>query len=354
MTTKNQQPAEGKFSQAILEWFDLHGRKTLPWQFNKTPYRVWISEIMLQQTQVATVIPYYQRFMEHYPDIVALADAPEDEVLHLWTGLGYYARARNLHKTAKIVRDQYQGTFPETLDEVMALPGIGRSTAGAVLSLSLGQHHPILDGNVKRVLTRHFAIEGWTGSSAVEKNLWQLTEQLTPPQGVSNYNQAMMDLGASLCSRSKPDCPACPVSNSCQGFALGRPTDFPTPKKKKAVPVKYCVMLLLQYQHQVYLVKRPPQGIWGGLHCFPEFSDSITAENWLEEQGIEGDSELLPGLRHTFSHFHLDIEPLLVQLSAPINQEIMEADQSLWYNLANPEAVGLAAVTKSLLKKLRS
>ena len=352
MTTKNQRLAEGEFSGAILQWFEHHGRKTLPWQYNKTPYRVWISEIMLQQTQVATVIPYYQRFMEHYPDIVALADAPQDEVLHLWTGLGYYARARNLHKAAQTLRDDFHGRFPETLEEVMALPGIGRSTAGAILSLSLGQHHPILDGNVKRVLTRHFAIEGWTGSSAVDKKLWQLTEQLTPSQGVSSYNQAMMDLGASLCSRSKPDCPACPVSNSCQAYAEGRPTDFPTPKKKKAIPAKYCVMLMLQYREQVYLVKRPPQGIWGGLHCFPEFEDSLAAEEWLALKGIEADTELLPGLRHTFSHFHLDIEPLHVQLTAPIEHQIMEAETALWYNLANPDAVGLAAVTKTLLQRL--
>lgn len=199
------------FATRILDWYQIHGRKTLPWQQDKTPYRVWVSEIMLQQTQVATVIPYYERFMARFPDVLALANAPIDEVLHHWTGLGYYARARNLHKAAQQIRDLHGGLFPEQLEEVMALPGIGRSTAGAVLSLSLGQPHAILDGNVKRVLTRWLALAGWPGQKQVEHDLWELATRLTPRVGVAQYNQAMMDMGATVCTRSKPACERCPV-----------------------------------------------------------------------------------------------------------------------------------------------
>jgi len=221
------------FATRIISWYDNHGRKTLPWQQDKTPYRVWVSEIMLQQTQVATVIPYYLKFMARFPDVLALANAPDDEVLHHWTGLGYYARARNLHKAAKIIRDDYQGLFPTHFEQVLALPGIGRSTAGAVLSLSLGQHHPILDGNVKRVLARHGAIAGWPGQKTVEEQLWQLTDAFTPQQDIQKYNQAMMDIGASICTRSKPNCAACPVAIDCKAQLIGRQTDFPGKKPKK-------------------------------------------------------------------------------------------------------------------------
>ncbi|MDH5216496.1 MAG: A/G-specific adenine glycosylase, partial [Gammaproteobacteria bacterium] len=200
-----------EFSTAILDWFDQHGRKTLPWQQDKSAYRVWISEIMLQQTQVATVIPYYERFMLKFPDVVALADAPQDEVLHLWSGLGYYARARNLHKAAQQVRDEHAGEFPQDFDAVMALPGIGRSTAGAILSLANGQYHSILDGNVKRVLCRFYAVEGWPGQSAVHDRLWSLAEKTTPERRVADYNQAMMDMGATICTRSRPKCDICPI-----------------------------------------------------------------------------------------------------------------------------------------------
>lgn len=221
------------FATRIVSWYDNHGRKTLPWQQDKTPYSVWVSEIMLQQTQVATVIPYYLKFMARFPDVLALANAPDDEVLHHWTGLGYYARARNLHKAAKMIRDNYQGLFPTDFEQVLALPGIGRSTAGAVLSLSLGQHHPILDGNVKRVLARHGAIAGWPGQKTVEAQLWQLTDTYTPQQDIQKYNQAMMDIGASICTRSKPNCAACPVAIDCKAQLIGRQTDFPGKKPKK-------------------------------------------------------------------------------------------------------------------------
>jgi len=340
------------FSKKIISWYQEHGRKTLPWQINKTPYRVWVSEIMLQQTQVATVIPYYQRFMEQFPTIIDLANAPSDQVLHLWTGLGYYARARNLHKTAQIVRDDYHGEFPTTFEQVLDLPGIGRSTAGAVLSLSLGQPHPILDGNVKRVLTRHFAVEGWYGVSKVEKELWQLSTELTPADATSQYNQAMMDLGASLCSRSKPQCPLCPVHQSCIAHLEDRTKEFPHSKPKKKTPVKITNMLIIEAQGQVHLIKRPPTGIWGSLHCFPEFESLQLMNDSLGDLIEQGELTALAPLRHTFSHFHLDITPYHLKLARLPDNIVMESQQALWYNLAHPQQVGLAAVTQSLLNQL--
>lgn len=337
------------FAERILAWYDQHGRKTLPWQQDKTPYRVWVSEIMLQQTQVATVIPYYQRFMARFPDVVSLADAGQDEVLHHWTGLGYYARARNLHRAAQVIRDHYQGRFPERFEEVLGLPGIGRSTAGAVLSLSLGQHHGILDGNVKRVLARWLAQEGWPGKKEVENALWEQVARLTPREGVSQYNQAMMDIGATLCTRSKPRCELCPVREDCQGRALGRPTDFPHRKPKKTEQLqKQACFVLLQHEHRLLLVQRPPQGLWGGLYCFPEFADEQEMHRWLSRFPDAGAPEPLPGFRHTFSHFHLDITPWRVQLSR-MPDEVMAGDERLWYNLQQPAEVGLAAATKKLL-----
>ncbi|MFB2733688.1 A/G-specific adenine glycosylase [Shewanella mangrovisoli] len=355
------------FATRIVNWYDNHGRKTLPWQQDKTPYRVWVSEIMLQQTQVATVIPYYQRFMARFPDVLALANAPDDEVLHHWTGLGYYARARNLHKAAKMIRDLYQGQFPTDFEQVLALPGIGRSTAGAVLSLSLGQHHPILDGNVKRVLARHGAIAGWPGQKPVEEQLWQLTEQLTPEQDIQKYNQAMMDIGASICTRSKPNCAACPVAVDCKAQLMGRQTDFPGKKPKKTIPEKAAWMLVLLKDNQVFLAKRPPAGIWGGLWCFPEFSTQAALNAELEAQGYHAAQlEPLIGFRHTFSHFHLDIQPMLLNLDSQANGynkqtsgmqsvgTVMEQNQSLWYNINQPSKVGLAAATERVLANLGS
>lgn len=227
-----------QFSQQVLDWYQLYGRKTLPWQLEKTPYKVWLSEVMLQQTQVSTVIPYFERFISRFPDICALAAAPLDEVLHLWTGLGYYARARNLHKAAQVVATQHSGRFPETMEQVTDLPGVGRSTAGAILSLSLGQHYPILDGNVKRVLARCYAVSGWPGKKEVEKCLWQLSEQVTPAAGVGHFNQAMMDLGAMVCTRSKPKCEICPLNNGCVAYATGSQASYPGKKPKQTLPVR--------------------------------------------------------------------------------------------------------------------
>lgn len=341
------------FSDNILQWFDDHGRKDLPWQLNKTAYSVWVSEIMLQQTQVSTVIPYYQRFMRRFSDIKSLADAPEDEVLHHWTGLGYYARARNLHKAAQIIRDQYQGRFPDEFEQVVALPGIGRSTAGAILSLARNQHHAILDGNVKRVLSRYRAIGGWPGEKAVEKRLWQLAQALTPQQRVADYNQAMMDLGASLCSRSKPDCEVCPVNAGCKARLSDRQHEFPGKKPRKTLPEKHTVMLLPSWQGQILLYKRAPSGLWGGLWGLYEVEHPQQITDMAEKLGLGTFKTLeLEPFRHTFSHFHLHIQPLLLELKTPPQARAVYEDQQLWYDLSKPANVGLAAPTSKLFSTL--
>lgn len=340
------------FSERVLTWYQQHGRKDLPWQQDKTSYPVWISEIMLQQTQVSTVIPYYLRFMQRFPDILSLADAPQDDVLHLWTGLGYYARARNLHNAAQKVRDDFGGEFPDSLTDVMSLPGIGRSTAGAVLSLSQGQRHSILDGNVKRVLARYYAVQGWPGNKAVENQLWELADGLLPEHRFDEYTQAMMDMGATVCTRSKPKCDSCPLQQDCIAYAQGRQADFPGKKPKKDIPVKNTVMIIPMWQRQVLLYKRPPAGIWGGLWGFYEVSENSSLKAKLEQLGI-GDfqQQALSSFRHTFSHFHLDISPVVVYLK-DIPQIGVNESQECWYDLDNPPNVGLAAPTKKLFSTI--
>ncbi|TWH64660.1 A/G-specific DNA-adenine glycosylase [Azomonas agilis] len=343
---------ETDFSERVLDWFDQHGRKNLPWQQEITPYRVWVSEIMLQQTQVATVLDYYQRFMATLPDLKALAEAPEDEVLHLWTGLGYYSRARNLHKTAHILMQQYEGNFPASVEQLEALPGIGRSTAGAIASIALGMRAPILDGNVKRVLSRHWAVEGYPGESAVARQLWDLAERLTPTERVNHYTQAMMDLGATLCTRTKPSCLLCPVVASCKAHILGREQDFPTPKPRQTVPQKHVVMpLLVDAQGCILLYRRPSTGLWGGLWSLPELESLSALPLWAQRHGITlGLQQPLAEISHRFSHFQLQIEPWLVQVEAAA-VGIAEADW-LWYNIKQPPRLGLAAPVKTLLKRV--
>jgi A/G-specific adenine glycosylase len=344
------------FSARVLAWFDDHGRKDLPWQRRLTPYRVWVSEIMLQQTQVTTVIPYFERFVSRFPDVISLADAPVDEVLHHWSGLGYYARARNLHRAAQQVRDAHGGAFPEDFSTLESLPGVGRSTAGAVLSLALGQRHAILDGNVKRVLARWRAVDGWPGQAAVLKRLWALSEQFTPAVRVRDYNQAMMDLGATLCSRGKPACDACPLSEDCLAFAQGKPTDYPGRKPRKTLPVRQTRMLLLRDPGgRVLLEQRPPSGIWGGLWGFPELAMDEEPLAWSRRQfGTEAAAgRLLSPRRHTFSHFHLDITPQEILLPEP-GWLALEGPDRVWYNPANPDALGLAAPVARLLEEIQS
>lgn len=339
------------FSQAVICWYEQFGRKTLPWQIEKSPYHVWLSEVMLQQTQVATVIPYFKRFIAHFPKIADLANAPIDDVLHLWTGLGYYARARNLHKAAQIVNDKFKGIFPTRFDDVVALPGVGRSTAGAILSLSQNQHFAILDGNVKRVLTRYFAVEGWPGNKTIENKLWQLSEQVTPKHDVAKFNQAMMDIGATVCTRSKPKCNLCPLNDECIAYKTESWQQFPTKKPKSTLPEKTAYFLILEYQHAIWLEKRPPSGIWGGLYCLPEFANQQALEDWLIQRGIETTPpEQLISFRHTFSHFHLDIIPMKCIITN--YKKCLDETNGYWYNLKTENAkIGLATPIYNLLKQ---
>ncbi|MEM7026880.1 MAG: A/G-specific adenine glycosylase [Pseudomonadota bacterium] len=321
-----------QFADALLDWFRSHGRKDLPWQKNRTPYRVWISEIMLQQTQVTTVIPYYQRFIQSFPTVSSLANAELDHVLQHWTGLGYYARARNLHKTATIIHQDYRNKFPTGLDELIALPGIGRSTAGAILSLSSGARAPILDGNVKRVLTRYYEVDGWPGKKQVENQLWELAENLTPIAQVTDYTQAIMDLGATICTRGKPKCGQCPICSDCSAHASGKQALYPTSKPKKALPEKQtCFAIMENDMGELLLEQRPPTGIWGSLWCFPEMS-SDTLNSGLENQFLVNSKyqHVLPEIKHTFSHFHLRITPVHIKV-AKQKMRINENDHSQWF-----------------------
>ena len=341
------------FSRRVLEWFDHSGRKNLPWQQDLSAYRVWLSEIMLQQTQVKTVIPYFERFIDAFPTVQALAAADQDKVLHLWTGLGYYARARNLHRAAQTVCNELQGEFPDTVAELCELPGVGRSTAGAIRSIAFGLPATILDGNVKRVLARHRAVEGWPGQTAVHKRLWDIADENTPARRVGDYAQAMMDLGATLCTRAPPDCGRCPVNDDCAALATDSVRAYPGKKPRRNLPVKSTVLLMVSAANgDIWLEKRPPRGIWGGLWCFPEIAQPADAvEKCLDYWGAEPASiNYWEPFRHTFSHYHLDIQPVQAVL-ANNPESVMEADQQLWYNMRQPPEVGLAAPVARLLEK---
>jgi A/G-specific adenine glycosylase len=342
------------FAGRLLDWFERHGRHDLPWQRDATPYRVWVSEIMLQQTQVAVVVPYFERFMARFPDLPTLAGAEPDDVLQLWSGLGYYARARNLHRAARLIVTEHQGRFPERIEVLESLPGIGRSTAGAILSLALGQHHPILDGNCKRVLARYFAIPGWTGSTAVLAKLWALAEALTPVHRVAAFNQAMMDLGATLCKRSRPACPACPLAAECQARLQDRAHELPAPKPRKQAALRAAQVLLIRdAQGRVFLERRPPVGIWGGLWTPPEIGPDADVRAWcLERFGASVRRlEMLPPRRHTFSHFQLEMRPVLIDLSAP-GCRIGDNPGATWIDPARIDAFGLPAPIRRMLVEL--
>jgi A/G-specific adenine glycosylase len=345
---------KNQFSSRVLEWFDSHGRIDLPWQQDLNSYRVWISEIMLQQTQVATVIPYYERFMASFPTVIDLAAAPLDDVLHHWSGLGYYARARNLHKTAIILRDRHDGEMPLEIEAVLELPGIGRSTAGAILALSNEQRHPILDGNVKRVLARYHAVDGWPGKTTVANKLWEIAERHTPGKRVGDYTQAIMDLGATLCTRTRPRCEACPVSSGCAALKLGRQADYPGKRAKKPKPLKTTHMLLVHCDGELYLQRRPEAGIWGGLWSLPELPSDDAVMEWCAQtlHASAADVDHWDTLRHSFSHYDLDIKPIAVRLESP-PQKVSDSDQELWYTLAQPPGIGLATPVQTLIDYLQ-
>lgn len=337
-----------EFRWTVLRWFERHGRKDLPWQNPKTPYRVWISEIMLQQTRVATVAPYFERFMARFPDVGSLAAAELDEVLALWAGLGYYARARHLHRTAECLVTRHNGQFPAKLDILMRLPGIGRSTAGAIVSLGMGLRAPILDGNLKRVLSRYAALEGWPGAVAIERELWRLSDIYTPDERVGDFNQAMMDLGATVCVKRTPDCDNCPLRTGCLSLRHGLVDAIPAPKPRQSLPIRHRLMLMLENPRgEVYLEKRPPVGLWGGLRSFPEFAADGELEAWCAERGVNtGRLERLPRRRHTFTHFHLDFIPVRVPVDSD-DRAVAEPGGHGWFR---PDAAGgLPAPVRRLL-----
>jgi A/G-specific adenine glycosylase len=335
--TLEKPPVEFNFSTALLTWFDTHGRRNLPWQQEKSPYRVWLSEIMLQQTQVVTVIPYFEAFVARFPTVESLAAAPLDDVLQRWAGLGYYARARNLHKAAQAIVER--GYFPNTLPELLALSGIGKSTAGAILSVAFQQSQPILDGNVKRVLTRFYAISGWTGSREVETQLWTLSEKITPSERCDDYTQAIMDLGATLCTRSKPRCVDCPMSSNCVAFLTNSVTNYPFKKPTKKLPIKQTFFLIVQnVQQQIWLEQRPMKGIWGGLWSLPEVENIDDAQRWCNEKNFKiQHQQLLISQRHTFSHYHLDYTPMMLHVEAIENEHFHTRQQ--WQNRALPAPI---------------
>jgi A/G-specific adenine glycosylase len=342
----------GLIAPRLLEWHAKHGRHGLPWQSGRSAYRVWVSEIMLQQTQVSTVIPYFERFMQRFPDVHSLADAPADEVLHLWTGLGYYARARNLHRAAQFIRDHHGGEFPQSLDAVIALPGVGRSTAGAILAISAGARHSILDANVKRVLARYYAVDGAVDEAATMAQLWKLADDNTPAAGVATYTQAIMDLGATVCRYPVPRCEVCPIAVDCRARIEGRQVELPAAKRKRAARKrKTAVMLVARRDSEVLLVQRPPSGIWGGLWCLPEFEHRDAAEAYAQSTLASATlaQAPLPDIEHSFTHFDLVITPVV----ASCRGEMCVRDGSArWYDLKQPARVGLPAPIKTLLGTL--
>ncbi|HEX5637276.1 MAG TPA: A/G-specific adenine glycosylase [Gammaproteobacteria bacterium] len=342
------------FSTQLLRWFADHGRHDLPWQHPRSPYRVWLAEIMLQQTQVQTVIGYFNRFVWRFPELSDLAAASTDEVMQHWAGLGYYARARNLHKTAQIICLEYGGQFPQDPDLLQQLPGIGRSTAAAILAQAFAQRHAILDGNVKRVLCRYHGIHGWPGERKVQDLLWQFAEQHTPATHVVDYTQAIMDMGATLCTRTRPRCVDCPVNLDCYAHTQNCVSQLPTGKPRQSIPVRSTRMLVLRdAQGRVLLEKRPPSGIWGGLWSLPETTEESDLQTDCQRRwGITVDS-IHSGIpfRHTFSHYHLDITPLYLQVKNP-GFCVMEEDRWLWYNNALSERPGLPAPVTAILDQL--
>jgi A/G-specific adenine glycosylase len=347
-------PDARSFADRVVAWHRIHGRHDLPWQHPASPYRVWVSEIMLQQTQVATVVPYFERFVARFADVRALAQASLDDVLHLWSGLGYYARARNLHAAARRVCEAHGGELPESFDALRALPGIGRSTAGAILALARSERHAILDGNVRRVLARHRGIDGWPGSPRVERALWDAAERATPRTDVAAYTQAMMDLGATLCVRARPACARCPIAEDCIARREGRQHALPAPRPRRPVPVRSARMLIaIDGDGAVLLEQRPASGVWGGLWSFPELADGDDPQEWLRRRigcAARG-CETWTTFRHTFTHFHLDIVPLVVRVDAT-PARVMEGASLLWYNERQPPAIGLAAPVRSLIARL--
>lgn len=339
------------FANRLIDWQKIHGRHDLPWQQTTDPYAIWVSEIMLQQTQVAAVIAYYSKFMQRFPNIATLANATQDEVLQHWSGLGYYSRARNLHNAAIMIMDEYNGKFPQDFETIQTLAGIGRSTAAAIASFAYNQIQTILDGNVKRVLARHFLIEGWPGTAKVEKELWQRAEALLPKHDIAAYTQGLMDLGATLCTRSNPKCGSCPLNSTCEAYQQHRVHELPTPKPRQAIPEKYTTMLILLHGNEILLEKRPPTGIWGGLWSFPEVEAGLDFAAIMRDRfGVIAEvAKPLAKFSHTFTHFKLHIQPQPLQVLKRLPN--INAPGHVWLNIE--DAMG-AAIPTPIRKILQS
>ena len=326
------------FARRLVRWQARHGRHDLPWQRTRDPYRIWLSEVMLQQTQVATVIPYYRRFLARFPNVRSLAGADLDDVLALWSGLGYYSRARNLHAAAQAVVEDHGGRFPRTRAALESLSGLGRSTAAAIAVFAFGKREAILDGNVKRVLARHFAVRGFPE----EKKLWTLAESELPAKDVEAYTQGLMDLGAAVCTRTRPDCGACPLNRTCEAHGRGAVKAYPEPRPRKRRPLRKTSMLMVLREGEVLLEKRPPAGIWGGLWCFPE----------ADTGSGKFPGKKLPILRHEFTHFTLDITPIVCVLESA-SPRVAEPGQ-IWLPLAEAAGAAVPAPVRKLLAALDS
>jgi A/G-specific adenine glycosylase len=339
------------FDSALLAWFDRHGRHDLPWQRGDA-YRVWLSEIMLQQTQVATVIPYFTRFTAALPTLRVLAAADEDRVLALWSGLGYYRRARFLHRAAQQCVERHGGELPRDFEALAALPGIGRSTAGAILAQAHGLRFPILDGNVKRVLARYHGIRGYPGQGAVEKQLWQHAEQHTPQTRIADYTQAIMDLGATVCVRTRPLCPGCPLAADCVAHREHLTDMLPEARPAKTLPTRDTIMLVLHDDtRRVLLQRRGAQGVWSGLWSLPEAADDATARMLAGRHASIGNAQALTPFTHVFSHYRLRIAPLLFAPATP-TRAIADNDDTRWYARDEALALGLPAPVRTLLTAL--
>jgi A/G-specific adenine glycosylase len=345
---ENQLPEQSSFSTRLIAWQKRAGRHGLPWQNTRDPYRVWLSEIMLQQTQVSTVIPYYLRFLGRFPDLATLAAAPIEVVIEHWAGLGYYARARNLHRCAQQIVTVNAGNWPKNLDQLTELPGIGRSTAAAIAAFAFGQRAAILDGNVKRVLCRHFAIDDFPAQAAVDRKLWALANDLLPAGNIEAYTQGLMDLGATVCTRSRPDCAACPLTETCLARQQGRQAELPVAKVRAAVPEKRSTFVIISDGQRVLLERRPPSGIWGGLLVPPEGEASTVLSNL--SLTLES-AEALPPLRHAFTHFRLTLEPVLCRVSQ--TKHFAEAGME-WVELARASESGVPTPIRKLLKLVAS
>ncbi|HXK00337.1 MAG TPA: A/G-specific adenine glycosylase [Buchnera sp. (in: enterobacteria)] len=340
------------FAQLMINWYHIYGRKKLPWQIKKTPYKIWLSEIMLQQTQVKTVIPYFNIFIQKFPNINSLQSASINEVLHLWSGLGYYTRAKNLYKTIKIISEKYNNQFPNNFTDLIKLPGIGKSTAGAILSLSFGYYYPILDGNVKRIITRYYAICAAINEKKTEKKLWKIINNITPLYNTGKFNQAMMDLGSLICTRIKPKCHICPLHVNCIAYLQKKCEFFPKKNKKKNILKKTFYFLILQYNHFVFLKKRPDHGIWANLFSFPEFYKEINLISWMQGKKIKKNEKLIiDPFYHRLTHLKLYIVPIYVNITI-LQKNNINRKYSIWYNLIEPQSIGLSSPVKKILKKL--